>query len=112
MRKNGTTKVDEEGKENRFSHLLQPIRDLAQNWNVDIAKELEEYLEEVASISIVHNNLNFAEAALLIQGSVNIWGRKVEYLHKLIFQHLETLNKKKKKQENQDKKKSRNRTRT
>ena len=26
--------------EARFSHLLEPIRDLAQNWNVDIASEV------------------------------------------------------------------------
>ena len=31
----------------RFEHLLQPIRDLAQNWDIDVASELEQYLEEV-----------------------------------------------------------------
>ena len=30
--------------ESRFAHLLQPIRDLAANWDIDVAKELEEYL--------------------------------------------------------------------
>lgn len=30
--------------EERFSHLLQPIRDIAANWNIDVACELEEYL--------------------------------------------------------------------
>ena len=58
-------------KESRFQHLLQPIRDLGQNWNIDIAQELEEYLEELDSITISiegnHSTLNFAEAALLIQ---------------------------------------------
>ncbi len=33
--------------EARFYHLLQPIRDLTKNWDVDIASQLEEYLEEV-----------------------------------------------------------------
>ena len=28
----------------RYAHLLQPIRDLAANWDVDLASELEEYL--------------------------------------------------------------------
>ncbi len=30
--------------DDRYAHLLQPIRDLAANWNIDIANELEEYL--------------------------------------------------------------------
>ena len=33
--------------EQRFSYLLQPIRDLTRNWNIDITSELENYLEEV-----------------------------------------------------------------
>lgn len=36
-----------EDKESRYAHLLQPIRDLAKNWEVDVAKQLEEYLDEV-----------------------------------------------------------------
>lgn len=31
-------------EECRFTHLLQPIRDLAANWDINIANELEEYL--------------------------------------------------------------------
>ena len=31
-------------KEDKYAHLLQPIRDLASNWNINIANELEEYL--------------------------------------------------------------------
>ena len=30
----------------RFEHLLQPIRDLALNWDIDVASELEQYLDE------------------------------------------------------------------
>ena len=29
----------------RFASLLQPLRDLADNWNIDIARELEQYIE-------------------------------------------------------------------
>jgi condensin-2 complex subunit H2 len=59
-------------KENRFSYLLQPIRDLAANWDINIAGELEEYLEELENLSFTIEgcagpSLNFAEAALLIQ---------------------------------------------
>ncbi len=28
----------------KYVHLLQPIRDLAANWDVNIADELEDYL--------------------------------------------------------------------
>ena len=31
----------------RFAHLLEPIRDLSKNWDIDIAGDLEEYLDEV-----------------------------------------------------------------
>lgn len=47
--------------------------DLADNWNIDVAAELEEYLEDLESVMISFDggksNLNFAEAALMIQVS-------------------------------------------
>uniref|UniRef100_A0A8C5JQ52 Condensin-2 complex subunit H2 n=1 Tax=Junco hyemalis TaxID=40217 RepID=A0A8C5JQ52_JUNHY len=70
-----------EGVDSRFVHLLQPIRDLTKNWEVDVAAQLEEYLEELDKISISFDNgkttMNFMEAALLIQGSACIYSRKV-----------------------------------
>ena len=33
----------------RFAALLEPIRDMAKNWDIDIAHHLEEYLEEVCT---------------------------------------------------------------
>ncbi len=33
--------------ETRFAMLLEPIRDLAKNWDIDVAHHLEDYLEEV-----------------------------------------------------------------
>ena len=84
--------------ETRFAHLLEPIRDLAQNWNVNIANELEEYLCEVESITIQFEDslmLNFAEAALLIQGSACIYSKKVEHLYTLVYQTLNEVVEKK-----------------
>lgn len=126
----------------RFLHLLQPIRcvhvcrllrsphslvlltplllylcrDLSQNWNIDLAQELEEYLDELEHLSIAFDPydadadasvgvatrakkaqaddarvMNFAEAALLIQGTSVIYSRKVEYLYALVFQTLAHL---------------------
>lgn len=89
----------------RFSGLINPIRDLALNWDVDIAHTLEDYLEELDQIrlpahllasaspgsSSALQNLNFAEAALLIQGSTCVYSKKVEHLHNLVFQALELI---------------------
>eukprot|EP00002_Diphylleia_rotans_P035652 TRINITY_DN7802_c0_g1_i10.p1 TRINITY_DN7802_c0_g1~~TRINITY_DN7802_c0_g1_i10.p1 ORF type:complete len:555 (+),score=131.45 TRINITY_DN7802_c0_g1_i10:54-1718(+) len=79
----------------RFAHLLQPIRDLAENWSIDIARELEEYLDELEHVTISFDdgktNVNFAEAALLIQSSACIYSKKVEFLYNMVFQTLDYL---------------------
>lgn len=31
-------------EECKYAHLLQPIKDMASNWDINIASELEEYL--------------------------------------------------------------------
>lgn len=53
----------------RFASLLQPLRDLADNWNIDIARELEQYIEllEGATFTVGDGGprLNFAEGLLL-----------------------------------------------
>ncbi|NXL52140.1 CNDH2 protein, partial [Podilymbus podiceps] len=89
--------------ESRFLHLLQPIRDLTKNWEVDVATQLGEYLEELDQICISFDNgkttMNFIEAALLIQGSACVYSRKVEYLYLLVYQTLDFIsNKKREKQ--------------
>ncbi|KAJ1422879.1 hypothetical protein B484DRAFT_110063 [Ochromonadaceae sp. CCMP2298] len=85
--------------ENRFKALIQPIKDIASNWDIDIAESLTEYLEELDSLRISidggKSNLNFAEAALLIQGSTAVYSKKVEYLHQLVLQSLEFITNKK-----------------
>eukprot|EP01147_Barroeca_monosierra_P000181 gene181-3570_t len=79
----------------RYGHLLQPIRDLAENWNVDVARELETYMSEIEKLSFsfegATGTFNFAEAALLIQGSACVYSRKVEYLYKLVYETLDLL---------------------
>ncbi|KAG6623973.1 Condensin-2 complex subunit H2 [Phytophthora cinnamomi] len=92
--------------EGRLQHLLQPIRDLSKNWNIDLASELEEYMDKLEHLSIAFDPedgasigdaeagvMNFAEAALLIQGTSVIYSRKVEYLHALVYQTLAHLSK-------------------
>jgi condensin-2 complex subunit H2 len=81
-----------------YNSLLQPIRDLTENWDIDIAHLLEEYLDDLEAIrfTVNHNNstlenLNFAEAALVIQGSTTIYSKKVEYLYQLVHHALELM---------------------
>mmetsp|Transcript_8244 Transcript_8244/g.14588 ORF Transcript_8244/g.14588 Transcript_8244/m.14588 type:complete len:689 (-) Transcript_8244:60-2126(-) len=87
--------LDEGERESKFAHLLKPIKDLADNFDVDIAAELFEYLEELDKIVINFEggelNLNFAEAALLIQGSTMVYSKKVEHLYSLVFNVLDLL---------------------
>ena len=104
---------DNDNENSRFAHLLQPIRDLALNWDIDVASALEDYLEDLDQLSIAlgpalksavlpggeddgeeesgTNSINFAEAALLIQGSALIYSKKVEFLHQLVMKALELL---------------------
>ncbi|OXB56063.1 hypothetical protein ASZ78_013145, partial [Callipepla squamata] len=88
-----------EDVESRFTHLLQPIRDLTKNWEVDVAAQLGEYLEELDQICISFDGgkttMNFTEAALLIQGSACIYSKKVEYLYSLVYQALDCISNKK-----------------
>ncbi|RVE56836.1 hypothetical protein OJAV_G00225100 [Oryzias javanicus] len=90
-----------ESTESRFAHLLQPIRELTKNWDVDVASQLNDYLDELEEMCITFDGgktrLNFAEAALLIQGSACIYSKKVELLHNLVFQTLEFISEKNKK---------------
>nr|XP_020480936.1 condensin-2 complex subunit H2 isoform X2 [Monopterus albus] len=94
-----------EPPDTRFAHLLQPIRDLTKNWEVDVASELNDYLEELEKMTITFDDgktrLNFAEAALVIQGSACIYSKKVELLHSLVYQTLECISDRNKKQNKQ-----------
>ncbi|KAL6503370.1 Condensin-2 complex subunit H2 [Orobanche gracilis] len=64
-----------ESSSGNFLKTVQPLRDLESNWTVDLAKNLEEYLLKICSGQISGYDdaifsVNFAEAALLLQGSV------------------------------------------
>ena len=52
-------KGDPETAGQRFAHLLMPIRDLAKNWEIDIASDLEGYLEEVRLRTVGMRNISW-----------------------------------------------------
>ncbi|CAN4104694.1 unnamed protein product [Withania somnifera] len=101
---NGQEEASRSGadEENGKFYGVQPLRDLESNWGVDLAKNLEEYLLKICSGEITRENydeghqlsVNFAEAALLLQGSVQVYSRKVEYLYSLVVHALEFITKK------------------
>jgi len=78
---------------------------LAQNWDVDLSSCLNDYLNElnqlghapqpgtVPGLSQSGDGAppNFAHAALLLQNSSCVYGRKVEYLHSLVYTVLNDL---------------------
>ncbi|KAL3989358.1 hypothetical protein ACH3XW_27345 [Acanthocheilonema viteae] len=89
----------------RYAFLLQPIRDLQKNWDIDISHLLEEFVERIRELSEQsglddeeigeEDKFNFAEAAILIQGSTMVYGKKVEYVHGLARDFYEQLRDKK-----------------
>ena len=78
-----------------LKELITPIKDLAKNWNVDINSELEKYMSTF-ELDVNHTD-NFAEAALVIQGSAGVWSKKVEFLYSLAVDSLGMLEEKEKK---------------
>jgi hypothetical protein len=55
-------------RELRFVNLLQPNRDMATNWSVDVGKQLEGYLDELKATGLFDDGaspLNFAEGQYL-----------------------------------------------
>jgi len=88
-----------EVEDTRFAELLKPIKDLTANWEVPLSQYLEEYLDDLQSIPITfdgnHTTVNFAQAALMLQGTASVYSKKVDFLWKLVLKMLEVLTSKK-----------------
>ena len=69
----------EKFEDNKFAHLLQPIRDLAANWDINIANELEDYLVR-GYILMHHSTMSIITTwlMLLVAGTHWLVGTKVE----------------------------------
>ncbi|KAK4534163.1 hypothetical protein CDCA_CDCA01G0188 [Cyanidium caldarium] len=74
----------------RAAKLLRPIRELAENWSVDVAAELETCLAELEAMAS-DGEYRFAEAALVVHGSAQVYCRKVEHLYQLVFRALDLV---------------------
>ena len=64
-------------EDQRFVELLKPIKDLTVNWSVPLAKYLQDYYEELTDLHITldgrNAKVNFAEAALFLQGTASVY---------------------------------------
>jgi len=83
----------------RFAELLKPIKDLTQNWQVPLADLLSTYIDDLQHVTITFDggetSVNFAEAALLLQGTASVYSKKVEFLWQMVMQTLDMLRSKK-----------------
>ena len=90
---------NEQQQQSRFEHLLKPIKELTETWGIDAANELSEYLEELQSLTIAfegeeRREVDFAEAALIIQQSTKLYGKNVDRLSELVETCLTAVQKK------------------
>ncbi|KAI4303186.1 hypothetical protein MLD38_038848 [Melastoma candidum] len=75
-------------------HNLQAERDPESNFSLDLDLDLllEDYLIKICAGQATDvDHVNFAEAALLVQGSVQVYSQKVEYLYSLVLHALEFI---------------------
>lgn len=98
---------------NEFTKRLEPNRDLEQNWRINVSELLQQYLELLDEIPIEwvdgHSTMNFAGAAMLLQNSAIVYGRKVDltvyvskmqhrtFFTEIFFEFFEKSNSKKQK---------------
>ncbi|KAK2945891.1 putative condensin-2 complex subunit H2 [Blattamonas nauphoetae] len=79
----------------KYADLIQPVKNLADNWNINILEELTTFINDLNQIEFnLDGNItsfSFIDAALVIQNSVAVFGRKVDYLANLVYNTLENL---------------------
>jgi condensin-2 complex subunit H2 len=94
--------------------VIQPLRDLARNFDIDIEPYLQEYLY-YEGLHDTHHDLEssstpeatqFAAAALKIQNSTSIYTRKVDFLHQVVYEAHESLHELYSKNSKQNKRKN------
>ncbi|GMT23340.1 hypothetical protein PFISCL1PPCAC_14637, partial [Pristionchus fissidentatus] len=86
----------------KYAYLLQPIKDLQKNWDMDLEDILGKYLQQLSDIADQEelglqkkHAVDFAEASRVIQGSATIYGRKVDFVYDdvIAFRNMLSTNK-------------------
>jgi len=82
-------------EDQRFAELLKPIKDLTQNWEVPLAEILSGYMDELQQVTITFDggqtSVNFAQAALVLQGTASVYSKKVDFLWQMVLKTTELL---------------------
>lgn len=70
-----------------LQELIRPIRELSTVWNIRLGDYLDSFLKNISSIDFNNNFtpdlLNFSQAGLFLQGSTNVYAKKVKHLYDL-----------------------------
>ena len=79
----------------RLAELLKPIKDLTQNWELPLTEILSGYLDELQQVTITFDggqtSVNFAQAALYLQGTASVYSKKVDFLWQMVLKTTELL---------------------
>lgn len=69
----------------QINELMKPIRELSAAWNMPLTDYLDNFLNSVMSHNIesADDIPNFSQAGLFLQGSTNIFSKKVKYLYEV-----------------------------
>jgi len=91
--------TQEEVGDARFAELLKPIKDLTQNWQVPLADILSNYIEDLQHMEVTFDggqtSVNFAQAALVLQGTASVYCKKVDFLWAFLNKMIDMLHSKK-----------------
>lgn len=75
----------------RCEALLRPIRDMTANWEVDVVALLSEYMSSLGVVMSAPDDkrereeIDFKEAALIVEGSACVYTKKVDHLYGLVI---------------------------
>jgi condensin-2 complex subunit H2 len=80
---------------NEFNEVLRPVREFSVLWQIPLSDYLDHYMTDIETSSISDGSqnsevsdipeLNFSQAGLFLQGSTNIFARKVQHLYNLVL---------------------------
>jgi len=76
-------------QDKQYAFLLKPIKDLTKNWEIDIDQFLSNFMKRTLEEGA--EQVDFAKASFVIQGSVSVWGKKVDYLSRLSEEVLDLM---------------------